>query len=672
MSLSAAFLLVAGLPLLGQQVDIRPVRDVSILVLADEEVRSLADWRPRITSCMRAVSWEFERLFGIRLAIKGFADWLSDGAVQSLDLLLDAVDAGSERESCDTILALTAQKNLEPGMLGYSLYKEGIILARFDEGPPGLERVLKHEWGHIFGAAHVADRESIMNEFLQGMDFDSLNARAIRLNSARIFNGIDFPLPKEFRREATEIYRDICALNARARARARHSDLSPETTGVSVSRQPLPVLDDAFILLAQVHLEEKEYDLAQEACRAALNLNPNNLETRNLSGIISRRQGRIDEAIATYQGILKEKPRSPRYLYNMGIAHAKKGEVEAAMDLYRQAIELKPNFAEAWNNIGELSLRSGRLEDAEEALLRAVFLNGSFALARSNLAEVYVRKKEYDKSLAEVVLALRLHPDLPGPYNVRGNLLHQQGKTLEAVSEYQKAIAIDPGYEKAYYNLGLCLFKEGRFKEALVKLSKAVELAPRFAEAHASLGDVLLTLKEADAGIAEIRLAQELGLVDAKTHLNLSFAHLLKNDAGSAASEALRAIELDPSLAMAHNNLGVAYARSGMVREAEEAFRKAINLDPANKEACASLASLLTVLGKRDEALGFFLKAAALDPDDGNLHNNIAVLYYQQGSHAEAWDHAQKALALGGKVDPEFLKELKRVKKRPSAALIAD
>lgn len=678
----ALLVLAAGLAAFGGDAGDGGLREVRVRVLADEEVRAEPGWRDRISSLMGAISGDYERLFGIRFVLRGFDGWPSDDSLGSLELLLDALDTTTSKEGCDALLALTAQKGLAAGTLGYSLYKEGIVLVLFAADTPGLERTLKHEWGHIFGGAHLADKGSIMNRLLLGSEFDALTSRAIRLSKARSFNGVDFPIPKESRGPAIELYREICDANLRALAAVRRRrgitaleaalDAAQYTESTPISslrwgggvrgRNAMFFLDDAHFLLAGIHLEEKEYDEAWKECLAALELNPRNLETMNLMGIIARRQGRIDEAIRTYEKVLGKNPRSARYLYNMGIAYAKKGDTGKAMDLYRRALELKPNFAEAWNNAGELELRAGRFGEAEEAFRKALAFNGGFALAHSNLAEVYVGKKEYDKSLAEIDLAVRLDAGLPFPYNVRGNLLFAQGKTAEAAAEYGQAIALDPGYEKAYYNLGICRFEEGRIAEALAHFSKAVELAPRFAEARASLGYCLLRTRKVDEGIAEVRRAQELGLVSAKTHLNLSYAFLLKNLPGEAAEEARRAIGLDPALAQAYNNLGIAYTKRGQVREAEGAFGKAVELDPLYKDAFANLAGLLAALGKRREALGNYLKALAIDPKDGVLHNNIAVLYFKEGSFDKARDHARKAMDLGVNVDPGFLDELKKIR----------
>jgi tetratricopeptide (TPR) repeat protein len=650
-------------------------REVRVRLLADEEVRAKADWPGRIAWLVEAASGGFGRAFGLRLKVVSVGEWASDDSLDSLELLLEALDATAVKEGADVLLALTAQRNLGRGALGFSLFKEGQMLLRLSDEEPGLERLLRHEWGHMFGAAHVADPTSIMHRMLGGEAFDALNARLIRLCRDRTFNGIDLPIPREARREAVEIYRALADLNLETAS--RHPGNVTIAPGVEVSRSHLAVidergrnemylLDDAHVLLAQVHLEEKEYDLALEACRAALRIDPDNLETHNLVGIIARRQGRIEEALAQYSLILDKKPRSARFLYNQAIALAKKGETGEALGLYRRAVELKPNFAEAWNNIGELALRADRVDEAEAAFRKAASLNAAFALAHSNLAEVFVRKGAFAEAEAELTRALAANPDLPGPYNVRGNLHYQQGRTPLAREQYEKALTLDPGYEKAHYNLGLCAIDEGRLDEALARFAKAIELAPELAEAHAGLGYGLLKAGRVEESLAELGRAQELGLVSAKTHLNLSYAYLLKDRLDEAVVEARRALELEPDLAVAHNNLGVAAMKRGKPDEAARAFERALELDPRSKEALVNLAGLRSVADKRREALDLYLRAAEVDPKDGVLHNNVAVLYFRLGSYAEAWDYAQKALALGAKVDPGFLKELGEKRRRGS------
>jgi tetratricopeptide (TPR) repeat protein len=678
--LRAASLLALALGLAAGGAAAEVTRVVSVRVLADEETRALPAWRETVSDVLAAVSSDFERLFGIRLAAREFGAWTSDDSIGSLDLLLDDFESKADRAGCDVLLAFTAQETPGSSLRGYSLYEEGIILATFSGDRPGLERILEHEWGHMFGAVHIADPGSLMGPFIRGTGFDALNAEAIRLNRDRSFNGIDFPLPAPSLARAAEVYRAICDFNRTAPAERNLPSPPPGKAGVSVSHEIRGLvsdggpanaflLDDAYVLLARIRLEEKDYERALASCRAALELNPENLETRDLEGIIFRRQGRVEEAIKTYREILEAKPKSPRFLYNLGIAQAKAGDTEAAMASYRQAVRLKPNFAEAFNNIGELGLREGRLDEAKAAFEKALSFNDAFALAHSNLAEVCVRKGEYEKSLAEVTAALRLNPGIPGPHNVRGNLHHHQGQTKEAVSEYETAISLDPTYEKAYYNLGICRFEEGDVPEAAGLFSRAIELRPGFGEAHASLGYCLLRSRKIDEGIAEIRRAQDLGFTSAATRVNLSYAYLQKNEIDAAINEARGAFAIDPSLAMAQNNLGIAFTRQRKFSEAAAAFRKATELDPKYKDAFANLGRLDLHLGRLDEALDILLKAAALDPDDGTIEASLAAVCFEKAAYEKAWEHAQKAQARGVTVDRDLMDALKRKLGIKSSAL---
>jgi tetratricopeptide (TPR) repeat protein len=664
----AALLFVAGLSPLRL---FPQTRDIGAKIIGDEEFRKNPEWKLRAETCLNIASADFERLFGIRILVRKFEDWHSDRSAKSLETLADDLDAHFDKENFDVLLAFTAQGTLDKSYTGYSVFREGIILLKNTDDLPILAKTLEHELGHIFGAVHVADPSSVMDYFMQGDNFDSLNAQLIALHRERLFNTVDFPTPKKNRARAIGIYEQISHSIRNAIGQIKpEGDLHPAVQGILTQARIIGVrgedgkrdpfyLDDAYVLLAQLCLETKEYDQAIEACQAALKINPKNLETQNIMGIALRRKGLVDEAIDKYRSILAEKPSHSRVFYNMGIAYAKKADLESAQSAYAKAIELKPNFAEAHNNLGELYLRLGKSEDAEKEFLCAITAGAEFPLAHSNLAEVYCRNKDFDKAKAEAEKAIAMNPELPDPYNILGNIDHQKGKTDEAIKKYRQALSLDPGYEKAYFNLGICYFDRDELGEAKKNILKALEINKNFPEAHASLGYCLLRENKIDEAIAEIKLGNSLGFRSAKTYVNLSFAYLQKGMIDQAIEEAERAIELDPGQATAFNNLGIAYAKKKLLQKAAEQFQRAIDVDPNSKEALFNLGSLMFQAGKLDQALEFYLTAAKLDPNNGGLFNNIAVVYFQKGEYPLAWKYAQKAQASGFRVQPAFLDELK-------------
>jgi tetratricopeptide (TPR) repeat protein len=639
------------------------LREIGVKLLADEEFRSAPGWLARAESLVRSVSADFESGFGLRVVVRKIDAWISEPSLHTLEDIGRAVDARIDKEGCEVLVVFTSQAGIETGYTGFTLFKEGIIIFLDLRQLPLSSRTLKHEMGHLFGAVHVPDPESVMDCFVQGDDFDARNAEVIRLCRERTFNGVDFPLPRQNWEALAAIYESIgSAVRAAPGGEDRANRLKPGIRGAAgPDGKPDPFhLDDPYLMLAQIRLEQKRFVETIEACRTALSINPDNIETRNVIGIARRRQGSIGEAVEIYGDILRGNPGQSKVVYNLGIALAERGDLVEARAAYERALTLKPNFAEAYNNLGELALREGRREEARASFVKAMEICPSFALAHANAAEVYLQDKDGDRALAEVQKALELAPDLPSAHNVLGNILHEQGRTEEAIASYRKALAFDPNTEKPYFNLGICLFDQDRLEEAEAHFRKAVELKPRFGEAHASLGYCLLRRKSVDEGIGEIRLAQELGFHSAKTHLNLSFAFLEKGMTDEAIAEARCALDLDPKLALARNNLGIAYARQGQIENAFHELAEAVALDPDCQDALWNLGNLQFQAGRFDRALDLYLRMERLAPRNGALLNNIAVVYFRLESYRLSWEYVKKAEAAGFAVHSEFLSELKK------------
>lgn len=638
-------------------------RTITLKILTDEEFRRSPYWKTRIEHYLKLAAPEFEDKFELRFLVAKYDAWTSNNALRSIDALADDLDARANKEGCDILIAVTGQENLESGYIGYSIYKEGIILVRLSDDTPRAVRTLKHELGHQFGAVHVPDPSSVMDYFVQGDNFDPLNIQAITFNRERRFNIVGFPLSRESQIKAIPVYENICR-SITAFIRRAKSENEPITGIVSFARpdggrDPF-YLDDAFLFLAQICLEAKSYDRAIETCRSALDISPDNFEAQNLVAIALRRKGSIDEAIERYKKILEKYPNHARVIYNLGIAYSRKGDLEAARSSYEKAISLKPNFAEAFNNLGETDLRLGNMEEAERMIRRAIALSDEFPLAHSNLAEIHVRKKEFSRAEAEAARAMALNPELPEPHNILGNIHHQRGRIEDAIKEYNQALALDPSYEKATYNLGICSLDQNRNDEAKKYFLKALEMNKNFGEAHSGLGTCLIRENRFDEAIAEFLEAQRLGFRPPKTFINLSFVYLKRRMTDAALAASRKALEIDPASAPAHNNLGMAYVQNGETEKAIGEFRAALAADPAYKEAAVHLADTYLEAGKNEEALAAYIEALKLDPKDGILYNNVAVIHFNKGEYSRSWDYVQKAKAAGFKVHPDFLRELKK------------
>ena len=180
-------------------------------------------------------------------------------------------------------------------------------------------------------------------------------------------------------------------------------------------------------------------------------------------------QGRIDDAIETYQQAIRIQPDHGEAYYNLGNAFHSQTRLEEAVQSYHQAIQIQPNRLEAYNNLGVALIDQGKLEESIQI---------------------------YQKTL-------EIQPNCADAYNNLGNVLQEQGRLKESIQAYQKTLEIQPNCADAYSNLGIALKEQGRLKESIRAYQKAIYIQAGSAAAHNNLGQILLLLGDFHEGWRE-------------------------------------------------------------------------------------------------------------------------------------------------------------------------
>ena len=86
------------------------------------------------------------------------------------------------------------------------------------------------------------------------------------------------------------------------------------------------------------------------------------MQTRTITWIVLKDQGKRDEAIESYQRALKIKPDHADAHYNMGNVLKDQGKRDEAIESYQRALRIKPDYAEAHNNMGNVLKDQGKLD----------------------------------------------------------------------------------------------------------------------------------------------------------------------------------------------------------------------------------------------------------------------------------------------------------------------
>ena len=203
--------------------------------------------------------------------------------------------------------------------------------------------------------------------------------------------------------------------------------------------------------------------------------------------------------------------------------------------------------------------------------------------------------------------------------------IKQNGCWREPILFYERTLKYAPDSPRVHFNLGNLYRDIGKKDEAIALYKQAIKLNPNYADAYTNFGKLC-----GDIG----RHQEEI-------------------------SAYKKAIEINPYHPTAYNNLGAAYYDMGKFEEAIAAYKKAIELNPNYAEMHYNLGIAYADMGKYEEAIAVYKKALGLNPDYAPSHGKLAIAYYRKKQYDLAIRHCDRAIELGYKVDPEFLKFLK-------------
>lgn len=124
-------------------------------------------------------------------------------------------------------------------------------------------------------------------------------------------------------------------------------------------------MGDSYYLLGDLDQATANYN-------RALRLNPGLVQVRKNLQIIANLK-KIDQAIAQYVLMSRQKPNDPTIKNQLGCLHFQKGMHAQAADYWRQTIQLKPNWHEPHNNLAKLlaTTTDPNLQDTRKALVHA-------------------------------------------------------------------------------------------------------------------------------------------------------------------------------------------------------------------------------------------------------------------------------------------------------------
>jgi len=156
------------------------------------------------------------------------------------------------------------------------------------------------------------------------------------------------------------------------------------------------------------------------------------------------------------------------------------GKTEEALKIYISIIESEPDNRDAVQGWFITTMRNtssgpeGALKTIED--LGKVYPENNAILFWKCFIEASTGLNE--EALKDNEKLIKIYPDDPLNFILRGQVLHAKGEYTEAYQAFDRATTLDPGRWDVWGMKAGSLAKVGKFDEAIISINKGVELAP--------------------------------------------------------------------------------------------------------------------------------------------------------------------------------------------------
>ncbi|NTV01345.1 MAG: tetratricopeptide repeat protein [Chlorobiaceae bacterium] len=255
---------------------------------------------------------------------------------------------------------------------------------------------------------------------------------------------------------------------------------------------------------AESHLTQGRLAEAGALLQEIIRTQPDNGAALHLLGTIAVRQEQYQKATELIGKAIETDPANATFHSDHGFAMQCLGFLQVALQSYEKALAINPDLAVTHLNRGNVLKMQGNMAEANASYDSAAELlrQAGDAEALHALGTMAYEHKEYEAAVELMNRALEVDPKRAATYSDRGLALQVLGRIDEALESYDRALALDSAIAVTHFNRGNAFRELRQLDKVLENYDRALSLNPGYADVHWNKSLELLTLGRYEEGFA--------------------------------------------------------------------------------------------------------------------------------------------------------------------------
>jgi tetratricopeptide (TPR) repeat protein len=455
----------------------------------------------------------------------------------------------------------------------------------------------------------------------------------------------------------------------------------------------------AYYELARIYDQQNRLEEALPLAAKAKNIESKNIWYQALYAQINARSGKFDEAIKTYQQIIKQYPDAYDYYFQLASSYIFKGDYDSAIKIFddiekrvgvneeislqkqmlymemgktkeaiaeiEKLVEFNPGEIQYLGVLAELYDKAGEKDKAAAVYKQLLEMDADNGLIHLSLAEFYRNSGESEKSFQELKKAFGSKDlDIDGKINVLLNYYSETELNKQLINQaYELCEALEkahPEDAKSYSIYGDYLYRDERYEEARTKFITAL----KYDKSRFVIWNQILILdsqlNDFESMASNSEDAMELFPTMPSFYLFNGIAKVQLKNYESAVEVLNMGVDLVVGnflqLAQFYASLGDAYHYLDKHKESDEAYDNSLGIQDNNSYVLNNYAYYLSLRNENlEKAEKMAKKANELQPDEASFQDTYAWVLYQLGKYDLALVWLDKALNNGGVNDGTVL-----------------